>query len=167
MCRKPKPCSDDPDTESRDQNIVSVLRFEVRSIATEVEMATLPPRHCSHPRESKVIDGKINRPRNQLVTDQRKKSNNWGIFNEIPVCEEDLRHTSCSGSYVDILGVRNESYVSLEIVCCFVVLGVGEAPGVVRNEQERVDSESDSVVHVSGFGEGAVAGFVGEFPEAC
>lgn len=61
---------------------------------------------------------------------------------------------------------RNESDVSVEIVGCFVVVAMSYAPGVEGHEDEGVDDEAESVVYPLLGGEGPVATFVGEFPEA-
>ena len=46
------------------------------------------------------------------------------------------------------------------------MLGVGEAPGVVGDEEQRVDDQANVVVHTFGLGESAMTGFMGQFPEA-
>ena len=53
---EPKSCDHDSDAEIREQDIVSVLRLEIRPIAPEIEMRAFPPGLCSHSWESEVVD---------------------------------------------------------------------------------------------------------------
>ena len=100
------------------------------------------------------------------MSDQCEESHDRSVLDKVPIREESWKWPGISGSHVDILGVWDESDISLDIVGCLVMLGVRDAPGMVRDQEKGVDKQSDAIVDGFGLGEGAVTGFVGEFPEA-
>lgn len=66
-----------------------------------------------------------------------------------------------------LLQLWHVSLASNKCICVGVVLGVRHLPGLLRDEQERVDDEARDVVLEFSGAEGAVSGFVGYYPAAC
>lgn len=51
----PQRSSDEPDAKIAQNDIFSILRFEIWSVAAEVEVAPLPPLDRTHPRQREVV----------------------------------------------------------------------------------------------------------------
>lgn len=83
------------------------------------------------------IEEEISRPAENLVDDVVPESNNWGVLCQF--CEVD--HIGL-GFFSEICfdpgfsGVRNERGVLINVSGCLVVLGMGYAPGMERDEEE-------------------------------
>ena len=83
------------------------------------------------------IEEEISRPAEDLVDDVVPESNNWGVLCQF--CELDhVRLGFFSEICFDpgLSGVRNERGVLINVSGCLVVLGMGYAPGMERDEEE-------------------------------
>ena len=81
------------------------------------------------------------------MADQGEERHDGSIFDKVPISEERGKGPCIPGSHVNVLGIGDKSDVALDVIGSFVVLGVCKAPGIVRDQEQRVDHESDAVVN--------------------
>ena len=113
------------------------------------------------------IEEEISRPAEDLVDDVVPESNNWGVLCQF--CELDhVRLGFFSEICFDpgLSGVRNERGVLVNVSSCLVVLGVGNAPGMERDEEERMHDQAHGVVELLVLGESTMAALVCQNPDA-
>lgn len=96
----------------RNQDVSGVLRFEVRSITSEVEMAPLPPRRCCHSLDCEVVDGHVDWPGYELMEKECGEGDNWGVFHHLPRLA-----MGCSFIVEILFQRRHECNISIEVVC--------------------------------------------------
>lgn len=158
--RKPKSRGSKRDSHVRNQNILGVLRPEIRSITTEIEMASLPPRRCRHSLQGEVVDGKVDRESNQLMEEKGNECDDGGIFYKFPCLA--MSFSLCIKVFFQR---RNKCNIFIQIICRFMVLRMREAPRMVRDEEKLVDDESNSIVESLALAESAVPAFMSQLPE--
>lgn len=112
------------------------------------------------------VEEEVSRPSKQLVDDVVPESNDWGILCQF--CELDhvglgVLSTICLDP--GFPRVRHERGVLVDVASRLVVLGVGDAPGMERDEEERVHDQAHGVIELLVLGESTVAALVCQNPD--
>lgn len=104
------------------------------------------------------VGEKVHDPSKQLLGNQSVQGDDWGVGSNLL---EDMC-TSALDKHVP--GLWNEHHISVHVASSLVVLRVGEFPGEVRNEPERVQNPTNGVIDQTRVGEGLVTTLVGQNP---
>ena len=80
------------------------------------------------------------------MANQNQQIHNGHVFHQIPVFKDPFRPPGLSPRRPYVLRARYEGDIPLDVVRGSMVAGVREAPGVVGDEQERMEEEPAAVV---------------------
>lgn len=105
------------------------------------------------------VGEKVHDPSEQLLGDQSIQGNDWRVRSNL------LEDRSTFVLDEGVSSLWNENHVSVHVASSLVVLRVGEFPGEVRNEPERVQNPTDGVVDQTGIREGLVTTLVSQNPD--
>lgn len=109
----------------------------------------------------------VSRPSKQLVDDIVPESHDWGVLCQFG----ELDHV-CLGILAAVCldprlpGVRHERSVLVDVASRLVVLGVGDAPGMEWDQEERVHDQAHGVIELLVLGESTVSALVCQDPDA-
>lgn len=107
------------------------------------------------------VGAEVHKPAEQLLSDQVASSQDGGLLHELA---ELVQGTTSTGSIL-LAGLGDENHVTGKVTSGLVVLSVGDLPGEVRHEQERVADPANGVVQHLGGGESLVTTLVGQDPD--
>ena len=107
------------------------------------------------------IDGEVQEPSSELLTDEGASSNDWGLLGQL----SQLMSSPSNTRRILLAGLGDENHISFEVSGRLVVLAMRDLPREVRNQECRVADEADSVVECLGGRKRLVATFVGHNPQ--
>lgn len=146
------------DAEVRSENLTTVTGVEDDGVGVEV-VGVLGVRLLT----GSVAD-EVHRPAEKLLEHEHDEGVERSVFEDfVHLLESRLLLLGGETSLGSSLG--DKDLVASHVTGRSVMLGVGDAPRVVRNEERRVDDPADCVVEGLGLAEGLMTAFVGNDPE--
>ena len=107
------------------------------------------------------IDGEVQEPSGELLTDEGASSNDWGLLGKL----SQLISSPSNSRRILLASLGNENHISVKVSGRLVVLAMRYLPREVWNQECRVTDEADGVVERLGGRERLVATFVGHDPQ--
>lgn len=163
--------ADDEETKVTQGNQLGVLGLVQRAGGVEVVDTAEPAVLLAHTAAlgllgvvvvtSDVVE-QVHRPAEELLGQKVAGSQDGSLLAQLAELVEGLAHAGG----VLLTGLGDEDHVAGQVTGGLVVLAVGDLPGEVGDEQERVADPANGVVQDLGGGEGLVTTLVGQNPHA-
>lgn len=156
-----KSCEDNGESGIGEEDLVAVSSVEEE----RSRVVVISPRRVMS--LSRSIHNQVGGPSEELLNDEIVESVDGSVFEKLlQIVSVDLDGLSL-GFGSNFLGRSrgNEDFFSSHVSGRGVVLGVGDSPRVVRNEDEGVKNESNGVVERFRSRECLVTAFVGDNPD--